>query len=112
MRKSRQETAETRQRKVKTAAVAFRRNGIDGTGLHAATQDYLSAEFRDDVAGRRPFVALGSDEARGSEIARVVADPDVSESIRPAGLQAPDRISLASNPCGSRRFRNKPGHVR
>jgi TetR/AcrR family transcriptional repressor of nem operon len=33
MRKSRQETAETRQRIVEAASAEFRRNGIDGTGL-------------------------------------------------------------------------------
>ncbi|VVP67449.1 hypothetical protein PS918_00573 [Pseudomonas fluorescens] len=33
MRKSRQETAETRQRIVEAASVEFRQNGIDGTGL-------------------------------------------------------------------------------
>jgi TetR/AcrR family transcriptional repressor of nem operon len=33
MRKSRQETAETRQRIVDAASAEFRRNGIDGTGL-------------------------------------------------------------------------------
>jgi TetR/AcrR family transcriptional regulator, transcriptional repressor for nem operon len=33
MRKSRQETAETRQRIVEAASVEFRRSGIDGTGL-------------------------------------------------------------------------------
>jgi TetR/AcrR family transcriptional repressor of nem operon len=33
MKKSKQETAETRQRIVKTAAAEFRRNGINGTGL-------------------------------------------------------------------------------
>jgi TetR/AcrR family transcriptional repressor of nem operon len=33
MRKSRQETAETRQRIVAAASAEFRRNGIDGTGL-------------------------------------------------------------------------------
>lgn len=33
MRKSKQETAETRRRIVEAASVEFRRNGIDGTGL-------------------------------------------------------------------------------
>lgn len=33
MRKSKQETAETRQRIVEAASTEFRRNGIDGTGL-------------------------------------------------------------------------------
>lgn len=33
MRKSRQETAQTRQRIVEAASVEFRQNGIDGTGL-------------------------------------------------------------------------------
>jgi TetR/AcrR family transcriptional regulator, transcriptional repressor for nem operon len=33
MRKSKQETAATRQRVIEAAATKFRRNGIDGTGL-------------------------------------------------------------------------------
>jgi TetR/AcrR family transcriptional repressor of nem operon len=33
MKRSKQETAETRKRIVETAATEFRRNGIDGTGL-------------------------------------------------------------------------------
>ena len=33
MRKSRQETSETRQRIVEAASVEFRKNGIGGTGL-------------------------------------------------------------------------------
>jgi TetR/AcrR family transcriptional repressor of nem operon len=36
-------------------------------GLHAAIADYLSIEHRDNAADGCPFVALGSELARGSE---------------------------------------------
>src|ERR1700742_1383233 len=120
MRRSRQETAETRQHIVEAAATEFRKNGIDGTGLadlmasaglthggfykhfeskeqvveeaftaatdsmvaamsrtmsaspgdrglHAMIAEYLSTRHRDDVAGGCPFVALGSEVARGGD---------------------------------------------
>jgi TetR/AcrR family transcriptional regulator, transcriptional repressor for nem operon len=123
MRKSKQETAETRQRIVEAASAEFRRNGIDATGLadlmaaaglthggfykhfeskeqvvgesvalatesmveamrrtlsaspgkrglRAAIEDYLCLEYRDDVAGGCPFVALGSEVARGGDALR------------------------------------------
>jgi TetR/AcrR family transcriptional repressor of nem operon len=123
MRKSREETAATRQRIVEAASTEFRRSGIDGTaladlmaaaglthggfykhfdskeqvveeslefaigsmveamertvaaspgkrGLHAAIKNYLSVEYRDDVAEGCPFVALGSDVARSGEAVR------------------------------------------
>jgi len=126
MRKSREEAAQTRKRIVAAASAAFRRNGIDGTGLadlmgaaglthggfykHFASKeqvveesltlaietmvqgikdtiaaapgktglddaitDYLSPEYRDNLAGGCPFVALGSDVARGGDAVRDVA---------------------------------------
>jgi TetR/AcrR family transcriptional repressor of nem operon len=39
-------------------------------GLHAFISDYLSIEYRDNVAGGCPFVALGSEVARGSAAIR------------------------------------------
>ncbi|CAN7710258.1 MULTISPECIES: TetR/AcrR family transcriptional regulator [unclassified Caballeronia] len=120
MRKSRRETAETRQRIVDAAAGEFRRNGIGNTGLadlmaaaglthggfykhfsskenlveesivvasgsfaetmicslsnstrtralDSAISDYLSLEHRDNPGSGCPFVALGSEMARGSD---------------------------------------------
>ena len=126
MRKSKQETAETRQRIVASAAAEFRRNGIDGTGLadlmaaaglthggfykHFESKEqvvdeslalaiesmvqewqrtlsaspggrgldnaiagYLSPEYRDNVAGGCPFVALGGEVSRSAEVVRETA---------------------------------------
>jgi TetR/AcrR family transcriptional repressor of nem operon len=126
MRKSKQETAATRQRIVAAAAAEFRRNGIDGTGLadlmaaaglthggfykHFESKEqvvdeslalaiesmveewqrtlsaspgsrgldnaiggYLSAEYRDNVAGGCPFVALGGEVARSPDVVRETA---------------------------------------
>jgi TetR/AcrR family transcriptional repressor of nem operon len=42
-------------------------------GLDAAIDDYLSTEYRDNVAGGCPFVALGSEMARGGDAVRNVA---------------------------------------
>jgi TetR/AcrR family transcriptional repressor of nem operon len=39
-------------------------------GLHAAIAEYLCVKYRDDAAGGCPFVALGSDLARGSDAVR------------------------------------------
>jgi len=126
MRKSKQETAETRQRIVAAAAAEFRRNGIEGTGLadlmaaaglthggfykHFESKEqvvdeslalaiesmvgewqktlsaspgrrgldnaiggYLSTEYRDNVAGGCPFVALGGEVSRSTEVVRETA---------------------------------------
>jgi TetR/AcrR family transcriptional regulator, transcriptional repressor for nem operon len=41
-----------------------------GRGLHAMIGEYLSLRHRDDVAGGCPFVALGSEVARGGDAVR------------------------------------------
>jgi TetR/AcrR family transcriptional regulator, transcriptional repressor for nem operon len=134
MRKSKQETAETRQRIVDAASAEFRRNGIDGTGLadlmaaaglthggfykhfeskeqvveeslelaiesmvaatrrtlsaspgirgvHTAIAEYLSNEHRDEVARGCPFVALGSEVARGSNAVRAATTAGFLEVV-------------------------------
>ncbi|UPG84061.1 TetR/AcrR family transcriptional regulator [Luteibacter aegosomatis] len=123
MRKSRQESAETRRRIVEAASLEFRSRGISGAGvadvmaaagltqggfykhfeskehvveesltfalesmveamantlaatpgkrgLQKGIADYLSLEYRDDVANGCPFVALAGEVARSSESVR------------------------------------------
>jgi TetR/AcrR family transcriptional regulator, transcriptional repressor for nem operon len=134
MRKSRKETAETRQRIIEAAATEFRRDGIVGTGLadfmasaglthggfykHFESKDevvreslelaaatwidsmestlsrssgarklsgaittYLSLKHRDDVGDGCPFVALGSELARGSNAVRETATCGIEKLI-------------------------------
>jgi TetR/AcrR family transcriptional repressor of nem operon len=130
MKRSREDTAETRRRIVAVAAREFCRNGVAATGLadvmaaagltqggfyrHFASKDqvleesldiasqtlihriepaakessgksalnaalasYLSTDHRDNAAGGCPFVALGSELARGSERVRDAATTGV-----------------------------------
>ena len=68
MRKSRQETAETRQRIVEAASVEFRKNGIDGTGLSGLMAAaglthggfYRHFESKDQVVAQACEVAIGT----------------------------------------------------
>src|SRR5260221_13930201 len=90
MKRSKQETAETRKRIVETAATQFRRNGIDGTGLadlmgaaglthggfyrHFYSKDHLVAESCatavDSVVESLNFALFTKQKIRGLE-----ADP-------------------------------------
>ncbi|MCV3209824.1 TetR/AcrR family transcriptional regulator [Mesorhizobium sp. YC-39] len=145
MRKSKEETAETRKRIVAAASEEFRRGGIDGTGLadlmgaaglthggfykhfgskeqvveeslalaigsmlerikgtmaaspgdgglRAAIADYLSVEYRDNVAGGCPFVALGSEMARGGDAVRNVATTGFLEMTETIAGQLEDLL--------------------
>ena len=68
MRKSRQETAQTRQRIVEAASVEFRLNGIDGTGLAGLMAAaglthggfYRHFESKDQVVAQACELAVGS----------------------------------------------------
>src|SRR5260221_12464093 len=87
MKRSKQETAETRKRIVETAATEFRRNGIEGTGLadlmgaaglthggfyrHFDSKDHLLAESCaaavDSVGERVTFALYKKRKGRGLE---------------------------------------------
>jgi TetR/AcrR family transcriptional repressor of nem operon len=88
MRKSKQETAETRQRIVEAASAEFRRNGIDGTGLAdlMATAGLTHGGFYKHFASKEQVVEESVALAIESMVDSIDRTLSASPGIR--GLQA------------------------
>src|SRR5467141_1213506 len=99
MKRSKQETAETRKRIVETAATEFRRNGIDGTGLadlmgaaglthggfyrHFDSKDHLVAEASADAfAAKIGEMEASAFAAKGRKALEAIANDYLSPEHR------------------------------
>src|SRR6266568_1878376 len=69
MRYSRQHKGETHNRLLKKAAEEFRRNGVQGKGVRAIVNHYLSAQHRDNPEGCA-LAGLAGEMARQPEPVR------------------------------------------